>query len=576
MKRRRTFISEKYCSMLLGGSITAIAAVAVLMVDMLVSGVTLGEAAVAGINCVIPVYSIASFFSMVFSLGVPILYSRALGSFDRDRADHVFGTGLFLTLTAGAALLLFLLIGGDAYLAFFHPEPLVYAYAADYMVWLRWAIFLMPVNSLMVGMVFADGGEVISTVANLLEGIGKPVLSILLCHLYGTAGLGMASLLSLGASSLIVMLHFLSRGHSLKLNLYCSGRLLLEILRYSIVDACSYLFLGLFTIILTAYVSVRFGPSMMIMVSVIVLMREMQIVFDGIGEAITPIISMYIGEKNDSGIRNVWRMASRTAWIESIAATVLLLLLAPFLANVLGIEDPQVRSTAIRGIRIMSLSLIFVCRMFLDTSYYILVDRISLGVQVSALRDILISVLLMIPGCSLGGINGLFLSLAAAPVLGYALSVLYVRTRYGKESYPLFLKEVLHGDGMVLFEFDVTPDSIIRTRDEIERTLKKAKCPPKTVLRTMLLFEELFMVVYEKNPGKTVLAECSLRPGRRVHMVTKDNGILFDPTDSDLPVESLRSYVLATVMERYKSSKTHILTLKFNRNAFDVTEMEID
>ena len=94
-------------------------------------------------------------------------------------------------------------------------------------------------------------------------------------------------------------------------------------------------------------------------------------------------------------------------------------------------------------------------------------------------------------------------------------------------------------------------------------------------MRVTLLFEELFMMIYEKNPGMVVLAECFIKPGEKIYMTTKDNGVLFDPTDSDLEVSSLRSYVLSSIMSRYESRKTHILTLRFNRNAFDVTEVEL-
>lgn len=575
MKRHRTFISEKYYSMLLAGSVTTFTSAAVIMVDALVGGARLGENAAAGISCVMPLYFIASFFSMAISIGVPILYSHAMGGFDQQRADRFFGTGLSAALLSGAVLFLLAVSGGEICLSLYCSDTRVYTYARDYLVWIRWAILLMPVNYLITGMVFADGGGGVSTAANIIEGAGKLVLSVLLCPVFGTAGLGLASVLSLLLSSLVAMTHFFSDRHSLRLNLFFSGHMLLEILRYSIVDACSYLFMGLFGVFLTIVVSVWLAPSMFILVSVILLIKEMQIAFDGIGEAVTPVITMYQGEQNHAGIRNIWRMAGSTAWIEGIVATVLLILLAPLIADIFGIQDPAVRNCAIRGIRLCALSLPFVCRMFLDTSYYILADRIPLGILVSALRDIIVSAVLILPGCIYGRADGLFLALAASPVIGYALSVLYVRIRYGKGVYPLFLEDSADKPDGYLFEFEVTPENIVHVQGELENALKEAGCSAKSSMRVTLLFEELFMMIYEKNPGMVVLAECFIKPGEKIYMTTKDNGVLFDPTDSDLEVSSLRSYVLSSIMSRYESRKTHILTLRFNRNAFDVTEVEL-
>ena len=53
-----------------------------------------------------PLYFIASFFSMAISIGVPILYSHAMGGFAQQRADRFFGTGLSAALLSGAVLFL--------------------------------------------------------------------------------------------------------------------------------------------------------------------------------------------------------------------------------------------------------------------------------------------------------------------------------------------------------------------------------------------------------------------------------------------------------------------------------------
>ena len=48
------------------------------MSDSFIAGIKLGENAVIGVNLVLPVYSFAIFFALLFSLGVPILYSKKI------------------------------------------------------------------------------------------------------------------------------------------------------------------------------------------------------------------------------------------------------------------------------------------------------------------------------------------------------------------------------------------------------------------------------------------------------------------------------------------------------------------
>ncbi|MBQ9302218.1 MATE family efflux transporter [Butyrivibrio sp.] len=168
MRRNKTFISSKYYTMLAGGTLTSLLVTAVLMADTFIAGLMLGEAGVAGVNLVMPIYSLASFFALMFSLGVPILYNHNVGAFKKEEADRTFGTGLLNTIVIGGILLLLLLLFGDSYLRFYGASPEIYEMAKGYLKWIRFVIMLTPVNSLLSGMVYADGDETVSAVADLI------------------------------------------------------------------------------------------------------------------------------------------------------------------------------------------------------------------------------------------------------------------------------------------------------------------------------------------------------------------------------------------------------------------------
>ena len=121
-----------------------------------------------------------------------------------------------------------------------------------------------------------------------------------------------------------------------------------------------------------------------------------------------------------------------------------------------------------------------------------------------------------------------------------------------------------------MYEFEVRPDLITATRDQIGKTLKDRGRSSSTVNRVMVLFEELFMLVYDLNPGKTVLAECIVESGDRVHIITKDNGVYYDLTNPDLQVESFRSFVVSSLTEKLTRNRVNLVSLSFNRNAFEI------
>lgn len=291
--------------MLGSGTILMVLTTMMGIADTLIAGMILGESAVSGICLALPIYSLASFFAVFLSYGVPIIYAGEMGAFRKAEADRSFGVGLTVSIGSGILMFLFVLLWGDAFLRAYHPGTQVYAYASDYLVWMKFAVLLLPLNVLLDGMLFADGDEHISLAANLAQGCVKIILSVVLCRSMGVQGLVLASVISFAVSILISCVHFFRPGNTLRLNLAFSPVILRNIMKYGIVDAGTHLSLSLFTFAMNFFVMRVFGREKLILVSVITLLRESQILFEGIGEAITPLMSMYLGEECYPGVRRV-------------------------------------------------------------------------------------------------------------------------------------------------------------------------------------------------------------------------------------------------------------------------------
>jgi Na+-driven multidrug efflux pump/anti-sigma regulatory factor (Ser/Thr protein kinase) len=463
-----------------------------------------------------------------------------------------------------------LLLLGDAYLHFYDTTPEVCELAKAYLKWLKYVILLNPVYSLVAGMVFADGDEVISIISQLISGVGNILLSVFLCRILGIEGLGLASFVSLAVAFVTLFIHFAKKNNSLHLNLYYSREIIKKIVKYSIVDSSTYLFIAIFTFCCNRLVVHFFGSNMIFVASIIILVKELQILFDGIGEAITPLISLYLGEGTYGGVHEIWHHAKKTASIESILVTGLILIFAPFIVTVIGIKDPQYLPIATMELRVLSISLFFTCRLYLDSSYYIIVDKIPLGVLICALRDMVISLPLAMLGSWIDGINGMGIGLMIAQPIGYLIAVGYVRARYGKENYPLFIADKENSKGSLFYELSLNPEDIISVRDNIENDLRQTGYPKSVINKVSLLVEETLMLIFENNPKRIVLAECSVLMGEKLTLVIKDDGIIFDLTDSDMKLSSFRSYVISNVAETISSRKKHFLTLSYNRNVFEI------
>ena len=100
----KTFLSRKFFSLLLSSSISILVISVLALSDSVIAGVMLGEDAVMAICLVVPAYSLAGFGACVVALGIPILYNRAMGEFNKEKADRCFAFGLFMAVVMGLIL----------------------------------------------------------------------------------------------------------------------------------------------------------------------------------------------------------------------------------------------------------------------------------------------------------------------------------------------------------------------------------------------------------------------------------------------------------------------------------------
>ena len=568
-KRQPTMMSKKFSSMLFGGTLSMMVVSVMLMSDSFIAGAVIGSDAVAGVTLVTPLYSFAAFFASVISLGVPILYTTEMGKFRKKQADQVFGLGLLLTIVVGVVMFALTTLFGDMYLNSYSPSEDILAQAQGYMSWMRFTILVLPIQTLMNAAVYSDGDETVSTVANVVQGVGNIAFSIIFSRFMGIRGIGLASFIFNAVSFAILMIHFAKKTNSLRWNLYFSFKLVKEIVRYSIIDSSSYLFLAIMTAVLNAFISAEFGAEYLILASAITLSREFQLLFEGIGEATGPIFSVYVGEESHSGLRSSYALADKAAVIEGIAVTVLLVIIAPFIPSFLNVADPGLAGWVTACIRITALGSTFISLLYLITSYYLVIEKIVLGVAACALRDVVLSIGLAVTLGKIFGLYGMFIGLAVAPAIAYALLRIYLAVRYGKEDSPLLLSKVPGNEQSYLFNLSVESQQIIDTQQKIEVILKEHSVDKMTVGRVSLLIEEMYMLIRQMNNNKPVLAECSvfLRP-EGVQIISKDDGVPFDMADEDISTVSLSAYTVASYLEKRDFGNRHLVTISFNRSSF--------
>ncbi len=289
--------------------------------------------------------------------------------------------------------------------------------------------------------------------------------------------------------------------------------------------------------------------------------------FDGVAQAVIPIVSVYHGEGNYKPIHKIMASGAKVSLIEGAVFSVILLVFADYVPGIFAIDDPEILGACVNAVRISSTTLIFSALLYLFETYYMTLGK-SLVVVVSLFtRNFAMPVWL---GVLLGymlGIDGIAWGAALGQPVAFGLCAVMLCVMYGRKNFPLYLEEQ---DYIADYDVLLTQDNVMHTRDEAEKFMTARNMPRNVTHKIMLLIEETGMLIIERNPKKHVLAEYTieLQDDESAKLTVRDNGGIFDMTDADMDIVSWRSYFLSRTMSVTK--RRNITTTSFNRNIFTV------
>ena len=541
-----------------------------LMADTIIAGHVVGEIGISAMNVITPIMSFTFFIGNIIATGISFSYGSAMGKTDKKHADELFGMSVIVAAASGIILFLLLAVGFDVYLDFLRPEAEVMRYAREYYSFYRFSVMVEPIMMLLTTMVYNDGDELISNIANTVIIFGNIALSVIFAYFFkmGMSGLALGTLMNDIISLGILSCHFLRDGNSLNPRIYFSLKELWEFLYYGFVDSGMFLMWGIVLFVLNKFIIANFGGKFLPAISMAISLLEFSAVFDGVAEAVIPLVSVYYAEKNYPAVRKVMDSAVWVSLIEGAVFSVVLFLFAEYMPAIFGINEPEVLGHCVNAVRIISTTLIISSVLYLFETYYMTQGKNIIALISSFARNLVLILICAVPlGLALG-INGVWIAFALAQPLTLAVCVWLSLVMYGRKNFPMYLED---NGNIADFDLLLTPENIMRIRDEAEKFMTSRNLPDNTINRIMLMIEETGLMIIERNAGGKVLAEYTIElyGEDQARLIVRDNGKIFDITSDDVKVTSLRSYFLAGLMtlEKYRQN---ITTISFNRNVFTI------
>ena len=535
--------------------------------DSVIAGNLLGETALAGLNLLQSPMNFVSFVACLLGTGTAICFSLETGRFDRARATEMFSQGFWSAVLIGGLGMLLFIAGRDAFLGLFGATDEVLGYAVPYWNWFVPCALLEPVAILLANAVYADGGARLCLVSYLIQLGSNCGISFVLCKAMGMSGCALGTTIgNLGAIAVLAC-HFLRRENTLRLVRHFSFGDLLRICRSSFGDASVRLCWAALFLLLNAFVIGHFGSGTLPVLSVVLAVMGFSETFNGTANAAQPLVSVYRGEGNTVGVRTVMRAATRVTLIEGAVVALVLLCWPQLVVKLVGIDEPELVAASCTAVRLVSGGLVATALVCLFNSYYLFIEREWLACALTVLANFMVPFALYSACGRLFGVNGVWAALGAAPVATVVLFGVFLLARYGRRQFPLLLPTDRDAN-LRTFDLTLTEREITGVSADVSRFLAAQNFPESTVYRTALMVEEVFMAVKDRNGSKKIRGEATLDLNDGgLSLILRDDGEIFDITDADAHVTSLRTFLVASVMEAIPR-RMNLTTTGYNRNVF--------
>lgn len=566
----RSFIASKFRSVLVVSTFAMLGEYLVLLSDNLIAGNILGESALSAITLVTPFFSFAVFLAFLIAMGTDIIISKCVGEMDRQQANNFFSQAVILCVGLGIVLTVIYFFAGNYILGMFQADPEAVNYAKEYMHFMRWLPLPLMLNSLFYQIVLNDGGEKYCAIGSGVQLFGNIVLSAILCMIMGIGGVSLATVIANCVESVILLIYLFTSSTEIHFVWYINIRSILSVLKYSINDSIIYLYMTIFESVLNIFLLREVGSSSIITFSVIVnLVSLLNNGFDGVGEAISPLVNVYQGEKNQIGIKKTMKVADKTALIEGGGVMLLLFVLSPVIPRMFGIQDSvMIKQTAISVCIYATVSIAFSFAM-LYTSYYIYIERIGLSLLLTTLYQLVIPLTCALIGGKLFGMYGVWAGMSIGGILALLCGACIVKFSYNDKTFPYLLDEKIL-ETQLSYDAAKNQEGVMQIVDQVERDLKERNIPEKRVYRTMLLIEETEMLAVEKSNQKKGMIECTIFIKEdEIVLILRDSGTHNDVTDTDSDVTSFRTFAGLNIIGNHKK-KDYILTSGYNRTIYHV------
>lgn len=399
-----------------------------------------GKTPFAAVNLIMPVCMVFGALGFMVGTGGSALVSKLLGERKPDEANSVFSMLVYVSIVASAVLSLVGVLFLEPIAVWLGAQGDMVDYCVTYgrILLISVPTFVLQ-NEFQSFLIVAEKPQMglAVTVAAGLTNIVLDALFVGLFH-WGLVGAAVATLISQVVGGVIPLIYFaVSKKSPIRLvRARLDGKALLKTCANGSSEMMTNLSLSLVNMLYNFQLIRLAGEDGVAAYGVIMYVNFIFIgVFVGYSVGSAPIVSYHYGAQNHDELRNLRRKSTRLLMIASVAMTALAIPMARPLAAIFVSYDAELLAMTQRGFILYSLSFLFMGMNIFASSFFTALNNGLVSAVISFLRTLLFQVVSILFLPSLLGLDGVWLSIVLAELMGLVVSIFFLVRMRGKYHY---------------------------------------------------------------------------------------------------------------------------------------------
>ena len=411
-------------------------------VDGIFVGNGVGAKALASINIAFPATMIFFAIGLMFSMGGSILISQYLGAKEKDNAESILGTSIFLLIIIGclcpiiavtASRQLMVLCGGKGELL-----DLAVSYIRIRFFFGAFEIFSASFNNF----VRNDGNPNLVKKAMFIGAIMNIFLDAAFIYLFhlGISGTALATVISQGFVALILIRHFFNNYSNLKIhkkNVRWNKNYFISIIKTGITSFVMNASLALVVIFHNRYLLI-YGSDIDVSAYGVVLYIYwiFLLIYNGFAQGIQPIISYNYGAKLFNRVKSTFILACSITLIVGFISLILISLNQEITISIFNNEPALLHSAKIG----LNYYLVVICINgfnIISAVYFQSIGKTKIAMNLTFTRTILLVIPALLIFPLFMGINGIWLAVPFAESITAILSMILVIHNFKSNTYHI-------------------------------------------------------------------------------------------------------------------------------------------